>query len=52
VRDADRIAILDSKGNLNVHAAESIAGSGSIEAEGVILSIGVIPAEVWTGANL
>jgi hypothetical protein len=52
VRDADRIAVLDSKGNLNVHAAESIAGSGSIEAEGVILSIGVIPAEVWTGANL
>ena len=52
VRDADRIAVLDSKGNLNVHAAESIAGSGSIEAEGVILSIGVMPAEVWTGANL
>ena len=52
VRDADRIAVLDSKGNLNVHTAESIAGSGSIEAEGVILSIGVIPAEVWTGANL
>jgi hypothetical protein len=52
VRDADWIAVLDSKGNLNVHAAESIAGSGSIEAEGVILSIGVIPAEVWTGANL
>jgi hypothetical protein len=52
VRDADRIALLDSKGNLKIHLAESITGSGSIEAEGVILSIGVIPAEVWTGANL
>ena len=51
VRDADRIAVLDSKGNLNVHLAESITGVGSIEAEGVILSIGVIPAGVWNGAN-
>ena len=51
VRDADRIAVLDSKGNLNVHLAESITGIGSIEAEGVILSIGVIPADVWNGAN-
>jgi hypothetical protein len=44
VRDQDRIAVLDSKGNLRVHTAESITGSGSIEAEGLILSIGVIPA--------
>ena len=47
VRDEDRIAVLDSKGNLNVHLAESIVGTGSIEAEGLILSIGVIPAEAW-----
>jgi hypothetical protein len=47
VREADRIAILDSKGNLKVHLAESIIGAGSVEAEGltgVVLSIGVIPA--------
>ena len=47
VKDADRIAVLDSTGQLKVHRAESITGSGSIEAEGVILSIGVIPAEMW-----
>jgi hypothetical protein len=47
VRDSDRIAVLDSKGNLKVHKAESITGVGSIEAEGLILSIGVIPAEAW-----
>jgi hypothetical protein len=47
VRDADRIVALDSKGNLNVHTVESITGVGSIEAEALILSIGVIPAEEW-----
>ncbi len=51
VEDEDRIAVLDSKGNLKVHKAESITGVGSIEAEGLILSIGVIPAETWK-ANL
>lgn len=47
VRDKDRIVVLDSKGNLRVHQADSVAGSGSIEADGLILSIGVIPAEAW-----
>ena len=47
VRDADQIAVLDAKGNLRVHQADALAGSGSIEAEGLILSIGVIPAEAW-----
>jgi DNA gyrase/topoisomerase IV subunit A len=51
VRDADRIAALDSKGNLRVHVAESITGSGSIEAEGLILSIGVIQAEAWRASS-
>ena len=46
VRDGDRIVVLDSKGNLTVHAAGSIMGTGSIEVEGLILSSGVIPAEV------
>jgi DNA gyrase/topoisomerase IV subunit A len=45
VRDADGIAVLDSKGNLQVQRADGLTGSGSIEVEGVILSIGVIPAE-------
>jgi DNA gyrase/topoisomerase IV subunit A len=45
VRDMDRIAILDSKGNINVYRAESITGAGSIEAQGLILSIGVIRGE-------
>ena len=48
VRDTDRIAVLDSKGNLKVHVAESIAGGGSIETEGLTglaVSIGVIPDE-------
>jgi DNA gyrase/topoisomerase IV subunit A len=45
VRDQDRIAVLDSQGNLRVHLTESVTGIGSIEADGLILSIGVIPAE-------
>jgi hypothetical protein len=45
VRNTDRVAVLDSKGAIRVHAAESITGAGSIEAEGLILSIGVIPGE-------
>jgi hypothetical protein len=45
VRDKDRIVVLDSKGNLKVHLAEAITGTGSVEADGIILSIGVIPAE-------
>jgi DNA gyrase/topoisomerase IV subunit A len=44
VREADRIAVLDAKGNLKIHEAEAVIGSGSIEADGLILSIGVIPA--------
>ena len=54
VRNTDRIAVLDSKGNITVHLVESIAGTGSIKAEGlsgVAVSIGVIPAEAWSGAN-
>jgi hypothetical protein len=46
VREKDRIAVLDSKGTLTLHVAESVTGSGSIEAGGLILSIGVIAAEV------
>ena len=45
VRDSDQVVVLDAKGNLNVHQADSITGGGSIGADGLILSIGVIPAE-------
>jgi hypothetical protein len=45
VREGDRIVILDASGRLKIHAAESLIGAGSVEAEGVVLSIGRIPAE-------
>ena len=51
VQDDDQIVVLDSKGNLKVHGVESITGAGSIEAEGLILSIGVIQAEAWKETN-
>ena len=51
VKDEDRVAVLDATGNLNVHAAGAMSGAGSIEAEGLILSIGVIPAEARKDAH-
>ena len=45
VRGPDRIAVLDAKGNINVYGAEAVVGAGSIEADGLILSVGVIPGE-------
>jgi len=51
VRESDRIFVLDAKGNLKIHSAESVTGSGSIEADGLILSIGVIPTEAWREAQ-
>ena len=45
VRNGDQVVVLDATGNLNVHEAESMTGAGSIEAAGLILSIGVIPAD-------
>jgi DNA gyrase/topoisomerase IV subunit A len=55
VRDTDRITVLDSRGNLNIHEAKSIMGAGSIEAEGltgVAVSIGVIPNDNAKRENL
>jgi hypothetical protein len=51
VRDEDQIAVLDATGSLNVHLVEAMTGAGSIEAGGLILSIGVIPAEGGSRAN-
>ena len=45
VRDSDSIVVLDASGRLNLHEAGATAGAGSIEAEGLILSIGLIQAE-------
>ncbi len=46
VRDQDRVAVLDATGSLSLHVAETMTGAGSIEAPGMILSIGLLPAEV------
>src|ERR1700752_436951 len=51
VKDEDRIAVLDAEGNLRGHLAESMTGTGSIEAGAPILSIGVISAEAGKRAN-
>ena len=45
VGEADKLVVLDATGNVNIHSAKALAGAGSIEAGGLILSIGVIPAE-------
>ena len=45
VKDADSVIVLDATGRLTVHEAGTMTGAGSIEAEGWILSIGVIHAQ-------
>ena len=44
-RDGDQVVVLDATGRLNLHEAEATTGAGSIEAEGLILSIGLIQAD-------
>ena len=44
-KDTDQIAILDAAGKINIHDVDAMTGSGSVEAEGLILSIGLIQAE-------
>jgi DNA gyrase/topoisomerase IV subunit A len=51
VREGDRIVVLDATGSLNIHSAEALTGAGSVEADGLILSIGVIPADDTKRAN-
>jgi hypothetical protein len=51
VRETDRIVVLDAKGNLKILMAESVTGSGSMEANGLILSVGVISTEVQRESN-
>jgi DNA gyrase/topoisomerase IV subunit A len=45
--DADAVVVLDATGRLRLLEAGSMAGAGSIEAEGLILSIGLIQAEAF-----
>ncbi len=45
VQDGDRVVVLDATGRLNLLEAELMTGAGSIEAGGLILSIGRIPAD-------
>jgi hypothetical protein len=44
-RDTDRIAVLDAGGRIRLHIAESMRGAGTVEAQGLVLSIGRIPSE-------
>ena len=45
VKESDSVIVLDATGKLSVHQAGSMIGAGSIEAEGWILSIGMIHAQ-------
>jgi hypothetical protein len=45
VRETDQIAILDVSGKINIHDAITMTGSGSVPAEGWILSMGLISPE-------
>src|SRR6185503_12581119 len=52
VRDGDQVVVLDATGRLKIHKAESMTGAGSIEADGLILSIGILPADSVTSSPL
>ena len=45
VQAGDQVVVLDATGRLKIHEAELMTGAGSIEADGLILSICVIPAD-------
>jgi DNA gyrase/topoisomerase IV subunit A len=45
VQDGDQVIVLDATGRLRILEAESMTGAGSIEADGLILSIGRIQAD-------
>jgi len=52
VRGGDQIVVLDATGKLKIHQADSMTGAGSIEADGLILSIGILPAGSVTSSPL
>ena len=45
VKDSDSVIVLDATGRLRLFEAGSMIGAGSIEADGLILSLGLIQAE-------
>ncbi|NJC96947.1 MAG: hypothetical protein FIB03_11540 [Anaerolineae bacterium] len=45
VQDGDQVVVLDAAGRLRILEAETMTGAGSIEADGLILSIGRIPTD-------
>ena len=45
VQDGDQVVVLDATGRLRILEADSMIGAGSIEADGLILSIGKIQAD-------
>lgn len=45
VQDGDQVLVLDATGRLRILETDSMTGAGSIEADGLILSIGRIPAD-------
>lgn len=44
VKDSDRVIVLDASGKIKIYAAQTMMGSGSIQAEGWTVSIGLIQA--------
>lgn len=45
VKDSDQVVILDAAGRINIHDVSAMTGSGSVQAEGWILSMGLIHSE-------
>ena len=45
VKDSDRVVILDAAGRINIHDVNEMTGNGSVQAEGWILSMGLIHSE-------
>lgn len=45
VQDSDQVAILDTSGKINIHDVNGMTGSGSVQVDGWIVSIGLIQAE-------
>ena len=43
VRDGDQIVVLDADGNLQAYLVDTVSRAGTLKAEALILSIGVIP---------
>ncbi|MBP6210724.1 MAG: hypothetical protein KA473_14920 [Anaerolineales bacterium] len=45
VKDSDQVLILDAGGRINIHDVSTMTGSGSISADGLVLSMGRISSE-------